>query len=162
MPAPDVHRIWERETTDPRSTEADHDSVSVNALHFTQSAAVNKGESPEGGTSSGAQAAGERPEEAGNGCREKPARCLPAAVFAAHTKQAKGGRFAALVPVPLGSFLCDLGGWLHRLFRFLFRGELLLHLEGDGIGVHLVHGSGLVEYLSWVMPGAHVEDGGFN
>ena len=44
------------------------------------------------------------------------------------------------------------------LLRFLFRGELLLYLEGDGIGVHLVRGSGLVEYLSRVMPGAHVED----
>ena len=38
-------------------------------------------------------------KETGNGCREKPARCLPATVFAAHTKQAKGGRFAALMPV---------------------------------------------------------------
>jgi hypothetical protein len=31
--------------------------------------------------------------EAGNGCREKPARFLPAAFFSASTKQAKGGRF---------------------------------------------------------------------
>lgn len=33
----------------------------------------------------------------------------------------------------LSSFLCDLGGWLRCLLRFLFRGELLLDLEGDSI-----------------------------
>jgi hypothetical protein len=32
---PQVPRIWERETTDPKPTETDHDQVLVNALVFT-------------------------------------------------------------------------------------------------------------------------------
>ena len=62
----------------------------------------------------------------------------------------------------LGCFLSGFSCGLRRLLCFLFRGELLLDLGSDGVGVHLVHGSGLVEYLSRVMPGAHVEDGDFN
>jgi hypothetical protein len=35
---------------------------------------------------------------------------------------------------------------------FLLGGELLLDLEGDGIGVHLVRGSGIAENLRRVLP----------
>jgi hypothetical protein len=100
--------------------------------------------------------------ELGTGAgRNRPGVSLPPFFRRAQSKRRAAGS-PPLCLSPLGSFLCDLGGWLRCLLRFLFRGELLLHLEGDGIGVHLVHGSGLVEYLSRVMPGAHVEDGGFN
>ena len=40
---------------------------------------------------------------------------------------------------------CGLGCGLWRLLGLLFRGELLLHLGGDGIGVHFVSGGGILE-----------------
>ena len=45
------------------------------------------------------------------------------------------------------------GLWRGRLcgFGFLLRGELLLHLEADGVHVHFVRGGGVAEYLCGVL-----------
>jgi hypothetical protein len=94
--------------------------------------------------------------------RNRPGVSLPPFYGAHNASEGRRGRRRPCCLSQLSSFLRDLGGWFRCLLRLLFRGELLLHLEGDGIGVHLVHGSGLVEHLSGVMPSAHVEDGGFN
>ena len=73
-------------------------------------------------------------DEAGNGCREKPARCLPAADFGAE------GRHVCRPSAPLwlGRFLGNLDDWLCRFLRFHLGGELLPYLGGDGLGVHFV------------------------
>src|SRR5260370_27661439 len=57
----------------------------------------------------------------------------------------------------LGLRYCFLRG-----LRLLFGGELLLDLESDGVGIHLIDSGGIVKHLRGIMPGRHVEDGGFH
>jgi hypothetical protein len=62
--------------------------------------------------------------------RNRPGVSLPPFLRRTQRKRRAAGS-PPLSLLPLGSFLRDLGGWLHRLSRFLFRGELLLDPIAD-------------------------------
>ena len=73
----------------------------------------------------------------------------------------KQGRRLGSLRLLHGFGLGLLNGLLRGL-RFLLGGELLLDLEGDGVGVHLIDSGGIMKHLRGIVPGGHVKDGGFH
>src|SRR6187402_1348256 len=62
----------------------------------------------------------------------------------------------------LGHLLRGLGCWLCCLLCLLLGRELLLHLEGDGFGVHLVGSGGFLEDHGGIAPRRRQEDACFH
>ena len=66
-------------------------------------------------------------------------------------QETRGGRFAALSRDGLGCLSC-LGNGLGILLGFGLGSELLLHLEGDRVRVHLVRSGGIAEHRGRIGP----------
>jgi len=70
-------------------------------------------------------------------------RVSPCAIFARKDEGRRNTRPSMVGQ--LGHLLRGLGCWLWHLLCLFLGGELLLHLEGDGFGVHLVGSGGFLE-----------------
>src|SRR6202030_2492415 len=90
------------------------------------------------------RAAGERGPVAGCGLQGETSKGSPSAIFA-HEQNEGTAKRRPSVNESLGHFLGDSCCWLRRLLRLFLRGELLPYLGGDGVAVHFIGISGILE-----------------
>jgi hypothetical protein len=103
------------------------------------------------------RAAGERrPEATRMRVQGETGKVSPCAILA--RKDEGRRKYRPSVDGQLGRFLRGLSCWLWHLLCLLLRGELLLHLEGDGFGVHLVGGGSFLEDHGGIAPRGRQQD----
>jgi hypothetical protein len=103
------------------------------------------------------RAAGERrPGSSGMWVQGETKAGSPCAILA--QQKAGAAKCRPLCVSLLGHFLSGLGRRLRGLLGLLFSGKLLLYLEGDGIGVHLVRAGSITEDCGRIRPRGHQQD----